>query len=136
MSGEHLLSELQLAIMRILWERSEATVSDVHETLQGERALAPTTVATVLSRLEKRGLVRHRRDGRQFVYRTVVTDRQVLQSAVDDLAERVFRGDVTNLVSHLLSARDLSPGDLARVKALIEDKERQTSEPEEVSDDD
>ena len=61
------LTDLQLAIMRILWDRAEATVVEVQTRLRPERDLAQTTIATLLSRLEKRGVVEHRLDGRQFV---------------------------------------------------------------------
>lgn len=124
MESMHQLSDLQLAIMRVLWSRAEATVAQVHAGLQDERNLAVTTIATVLSRLEKRGLVSHRRDGRQFVYRPLVSDREVQLSMLEELTDRVYQGDVTSLVSHLLHSRDVSTGDLARVKALIEKKER------------
>ena len=59
MAEPHQLTELQIAIMRILWERKEATVAEIHAALLDERGLAPTTVATLLSRLEKRGAVKH-----------------------------------------------------------------------------
>jgi len=120
MSAANQLSDLQLAIMRVLWENGEATVARVHAILHEERGLAVTTVATILSRLEKRGLVSHDRQGRQFVYRALVTDREVRRSMVSELTERVFQGDVTQLVSHLLSNRDLKSGDLARVRKMIE----------------
>ena len=55
MPGRHQLTELQLAIMRVLWDRSEATVQEIWEALHAERGLAQTTVATMLSRLEQIG---------------------------------------------------------------------------------
>jgi len=128
MGTESTLSELQLAIMRVLWDRGEATVAEVHDALHDQRGLAPTTISTVLTRLEKRGLVRHRREGRQFVYAALVSDQVVRQSAVAELTDRVFQGDVTKLVSHLLKVDDLSPGDLEHVKRLIADKERELSQ--------
>src|SRR5437773_2584128 len=61
MPGRHQLTELQLAILRVIWDRSEATVQDVWEALHAERGLAQTTVATMLSRLERHGVVTRRR---------------------------------------------------------------------------
>jgi len=113
------LTDLQSAIMRVLWDRGEATVADIHATLQPERGLALTTIATMLSRLEKRGIVKHRTQSRQYVYYPKVSERDVRRSMVADLTERLFDGDVTELVSHLLNAREMSPGDLERVKDLI-----------------
>jgi len=124
MSTEHSLSDLQLSVMHVLWASGEATVADVHEALRADRGLAPTTIATVLSRLEKRGLVEHRSVGRQFVYRTRVTEEDVQRSMVSELTDLLFEGNPAELVSHLLSERDLDPQDLARVKAMIEAREK------------
>src|ERR1041384_2385378 len=70
----HRLGDLQLAIMKILWEKGDATVADVHGILAGERDLAYTTVATMLRKMEVRGLVKHRLDGRSFVYSAGVAE--------------------------------------------------------------
>ncbi len=119
------LSELQLAVMRVLWQRRKAAVAEVQEALHAERGLALTTVATVLTRREKAGLVAHRAAGRHYVYRPLVSEEDVRRSMVSALAERLFEGDVAALVSHLVNAREVKPGDLARVKQLIEAKERE-----------
>ena len=67
------LTELQLSIMRVLWARSEATVADVHAAIELERGLALTTVATIMSRLEKAGLITRRPEGRHYLYRPLVS---------------------------------------------------------------
>jgi len=121
MSETHLLTDLQLAVMRVLWERGEASVVDIWEALRPERGLAQTTVATLLSRLEKRGVVAHRREARQFHYRATVSEPEVRRVMVRELTARLFAGDVTALVSHPLTAREVSPGDLAKVKQLIDE---------------
>src|SRR5438105_13548144 len=94
MPGRHQLTELQLAILRVLWDRGEATVQDIWEALHAERGLAQTTVATMLSRLERRGVVTRRAppQSRQYHYRAAVTDREVQPSLVGELTERVFDG--------------------------------------------
>lgn len=114
------LTELQLALMEVLWEKGEATVAQVHEALLEGRGLAMTTVATLLSRLEKRGIVVHRSEGRQYVYEPLVSRDVVCDSMVSALTDRLFSGDVTALMSHLLTASAISPGDLARVRRMIE----------------
>ncbi len=122
MPGRHQLTELQLAILRVLWDRGEATVQDIWEALHAERGLAQTTVATMLSRLERRGVVTRRAppESRQYHYRAAVTEREVQHSMVGELTERLFDGDVTALVQHLLTAEDVSPGDIARIRDMIE----------------
>ncbi len=120
MPGRHQLTELQLAILRVIWDRSEATVQHVWEALHAERGLAQTTVATMLSRLERRGVVTRRAQSRQYHYRAAVTEREVQHSMVGELTERLFDGDVTALVQHLLTGKDVSPGDIAKIRDMIE----------------
>jgi BlaI family transcriptional regulator, penicillinase repressor len=112
-------------VLRILWERGEATVQEIHAALLDERGLAPTTVATLLTRLERRGVVARRADGRVHRYRALVTEPEVRRSMVGGLAARLFGGDVTALVSHLLGGDEVSAGDLERIRALVEQRERE-----------
>lgn len=126
MSELHHLTSLQIAMLRVLWQRGEASVSEICEALRPERDLAQTTVATVLSRLEKRGVVSHRREARQFLYSTIVTEDDVRGSMVNELTDQLFHGDVAELVNHLLAERDIGANDLARVKKLIEAHEKGT----------
>lgn len=121
------LTDLQLAIMRVLWDRDEATVLEVQERLRPDRDLAQTTIATLLSRLEKRGVIAHRLDGRQFVYRPLVSEQDVRRSMVSELTTLLFDGSAAALMSHLLRSRDIDPGDLDRVKRMIADAERDSS---------
>jgi len=126
MSKKPHLASLQLAIMRILWQKEEATVGDVREALAAEgRELAYTTVATMLAKMERKGQVDHRAGGKAFVYHPVLRQEQVSRSMVADLAQRLFGGDVTLMVSHLLDGCELSSGELARLKALIRRKEQE-----------
>lgn len=121
------LTDLQLAIMRILWDRAEATVLEVQERLRPERDLAQTTIATLLSRLEKRAVIAHRLDGRQFVYRPLVSEQDVRRSMVSELTELLFDGSPAALMSHLLGSRDIDPGDLDRVKRMIAEAEKEST---------
>lgn len=119
MGDQQQLSDLQLAIMRVLWDREEATAADVHAELQTDRELAPTTVATLLSRLEKRGLVAHRARGRQYVYRPKVSEQEVRRSMLRRLTDFFFGGDQAALVSHLVRADDIQPQDLQGIVDLL-----------------
>ena len=119
------LTAPQLAVLRVLWERSEATVTDVQQALHAGRPLAATTIATLLSRLERRGIVAYRTEGRQYVYRAVLTEREARQHALVEVTKGLFEGDIATLVSQLLSSHELRSGDLAKVKALIEAKEQE-----------
>ena len=120
------LGDLQLAIMRVLWARGEATVADVHEALEPERGLALTTIATMLAKMEKKGVVDHRADGRKFIYRPRVSEGQVTRSMVADLTSQLFRGNVTALVNHLLSEHGIDRRELQQLRELISAHEPKT----------
>ena len=120
MSERHQLTELQLAIMRVIWDKGEATVQDIWEALHKDRGLAQTTIATMLSRLERRGVVTRRAQARQYHYKAAVTEPEVQHSMVAELTERLFDGDITALVQHLLSEKDVSPGDIAKIRAMLQ----------------
>jgi BlaI family transcriptional regulator, penicillinase repressor len=109
------LGDLQHAIMSVLWERGEATVAEVHEALLRTRGLAFTTIATMLRKMEDKGVVAHRAVGRQFVYRPTVSEDQVRRSMVGELVERLFSGDPRALVAHLVSEHEI---DRDEVEAL------------------
>jgi predicted transcriptional regulator len=113
------LTDLQLAILRILWHRGRATAAEITEALRPERQLAQSTVATILSRLEKRGVLSHELRARQFVYHPRISQPETERSMVAELTERLFDGDPAALVSHLLTGNQFSRADLERVKAMI-----------------
>jgi predicted transcriptional regulator len=119
MGDKHILGDLQYAIMRVLWRRGEATVAQVLEELEGDRDRALTTIATMLAKMEKKGVVEHRSEGRQFVYRALVSEAEVQRSMVEDLTGLLFQGDFTALVSHLLTEQEIDAAELKRLKALI-----------------
>jgi len=119
------LTAHQLAILKVLWARGKATVPEVQHAISEDSPPALTTVATQLSRLARRGIVGYRVQGRQYVYRALLTESAARADALGELTERHFEGDIATLVSQLLSSRDVRRGDLARVKALIEAKERE-----------
>jgi len=111
--------------MRELWERGEATVAEVHAALRPQRGLALTTIATMLRKLEGKGLLNHRVRGRRFIFRPKVSQQAVHRSMVADLLDRLFEGDAAALVSHLLTERLIDPEEVARVKAMIESRQRE-----------
>jgi len=117
------LGDLQLAIMRVLWSGGEASVADVHAALEEERGLAPTTIATMLKKMEAKGVVTHRTEGRRFLYRPSVTEAAVRRTMVGDVTDRLFRGEVTALVSHLLAEHEIDADELERLKHLIAETE-------------
>ncbi len=114
------LSTLQLALMRVLWRRGTATTAEIQTELGPGRELAHTTVATLLTRLERRGVVASRREGRQRVYRARVEESEVRSSMVSELVATLFQGDPKALMSHLLRESEMRAGDLERIRELLE----------------
>ena len=78
----------------------------------------------MLSKMEKKGVVTRRMEGRGFVYRASVSEAQVHRSMVSDLTEQLFNGDATALVNHLLTEQEIDRGELGEIKKLIEDHEK------------
>jgi len=113
-----------LRIMRLLWGLGEASVADVQQKLGG-RSLAYTTVATMLRKMEDRGLVQHVEEGRRFVYRAAVSMEEVTRSMTGDLVDRLFGGSLADAVTHLLDSRDVSREELVRLEQLIQERKNQ-----------
>ncbi len=118
------LSDLQLDVMRVLWQRGEVATPDVAAALADARGLAHTTVATLLSRLEKRGVVASRRDGRQLSYKARVSEDQVRRSMVGELVASLFGGDSRALLAHLVREDEVEPSDLEAMRRLLKQGER------------
>jgi len=123
MAGErtYRLGDLQLKIMKVLWKLGSASVAKVHEQLAGDR-LAYTTVATMLRKMEDRGLVRHCEQRRRFIYTPAVSAKEVTRSMADDLVDRLFEGSLADAVSHLLESRDVSRRELAQLERLVRER--------------
>ena len=113
------LGALQYAIMRVLWDDKEASVARVFDALPDEHRRALTTIATMLTKMEKKGIVSHRSEGRQFIYRPTVEEAEVQHTMVSELTERAFGGDTAALVAHLIEGNEIDKVELARLSELI-----------------
>src|SRR5262245_23985396 len=120
------LGDLQLRIMKVLWEREAASVADVHEALGPHSGLAYTTVATMLRKMEGRGLVTHLSEGRRFIYRSAVAPDVVTRSMANDVLERLFEGRLADMLHHLLSTREVSRDELRELERLIRERKKQS----------
>jgi len=118
------LGDLQLGIMKVLWSRGEATVGEVQKGLVTGRELAYTTVATMLRKMEARGLVRHRLEARSFVYRPTVAEDSVSRGMADHLLDRLFEGSLADMVRHLLNTREISREELSEIEKLVAERRK------------
>lgn len=116
------LSEPQLALMRVLWSKPDSTVIEVVEAMRQSRPLAHTTIATMLMRLEKRGLVTASKEGRQLIYRANLSESEVQKSMVAELLSSVFLGNAKALLSHLLKEDEIKAEDLDQIRQRLNQK--------------
>lgn len=114
------LGPVQLAILRVLWDRGSATVAEVHALVSREREIHPSTVGTMLQKMEKRGVVGHRREGRHYVYLPTVSEPEVRRTMVGALLRGLFGGDPLALLGHLVREEDLDEKDLERLRDEVE----------------
>lgn len=122
----HRLGDLQLCILQVLWAKPGRSVAEVHEALKPDRVLAYTTVATMLRKMEARGLVSHREEGRAFLYDATIKEEEVHRSAGEHLVDRMFEGSVADAVSHLLRSREVSRDELDELEKLIKEAKRRS----------
>jgi predicted transcriptional regulator len=116
------LTDAELRLMEVLWEKGEATVSEVVESLPQSTPLHYSTVLTTLRILENKGYVKHSKDGRAFVYRPVVARSRACDKAITHLLRRFFQNSPELLVLNLVETRRIRPDELARLRKKIEEK--------------
>ena len=121
------LSKGEMEVARAVWGLGEATVGQVHQSVPNDRAMEYATVQTYLRRLEAKGYVRTRREGRNKIYRAKVDPSQVIQETVDDLTVRLFGGETLPLMLHLIEAGGITPEETATLRKALEALEAEQS---------
>jgi predicted transcriptional regulator len=122
------LTEAELRVMRVLWNRKQATVGDVLESWEGERTPAYNTVLTILGILERKGYVTHTREGRAFTYLPLVEQREARQSALSHILHRFFDDSRELLVLDLLDQEETNAAEVRRLRELLKEALRPTNE--------
>ena len=117
------LTEAELRLMEVLWQRGPSTVQQVLDALPGEKLLAYNSVLTTIRILEKKGYVAHAKDGRAYVYAPVVERSDAARSEVRHLVQRLFRDSHELLVLNILEDSGLNADELQRLKKYLKDKE-------------
>jgi predicted transcriptional regulator len=113
------LTEAELPIMEVLWEKGVATVGEVAEGLSKDRPVAYNTVLTLMRILERKGYVQHTKDGRAFVYQPVVDRGEASRTAVRQLLNRFFNDSPELLVLNLLRDESIDEREIERLRGLI-----------------
>jgi len=114
------LTEAELRLMEVLWERGKSTVTDVADAVSGDAPLAYSTVLTTLRILERKGYLRHAKEGRAFVYEPLVGRGEASRSAVRYVLSRFFGNSPELLVLNMLEDEQIDQQELERLKGLIE----------------
>jgi predicted transcriptional regulator len=117
------LTDLHLLILGALWSRGDSSISTIHDAI-ASRGVSTKTVATILGRLEKRRLVSHRMEGREGVYRALVSRREVVMSRVGGVLDSLFAAEEAATGAGLVSRKDMKPGDSKRLLELLRKAER------------
>jgi predicted transcriptional regulator len=123
------LSKGEMEVARVVWGLREATVGQVFEACPKERRLDYTTVQTYLRRLEAKGYLRTRRDGRTKLYSPKVPPNQVIKQTVADLTDRLFGGEALPLLRHVIEDRGISRDEINELRALLDRLEGEHDEP-------
>jgi predicted transcriptional regulator len=112
-------TDLELEILKTIWERGEATVREVFQDILKQRKIAYTTVLTMMGVLERKGHLTKRAGERAYVYTPTAAQDEVVESMVDEFVERVFNGSAQPLLVHLVGDRRIKPKELAEVEKLV-----------------
>lgn len=122
------LSEPQLEIMNIIWDKHEATINDVCATLNERRPVARNTVLTVMTRLDEKGWLQHEEHGRVFVYSATVPRQQAQKKLASRLVDSAFGGAVEGLMMALFDGRRISSDEAERIRDIIDAAEDEEQE--------
>jgi predicted transcriptional regulator len=117
------LTEAELRLMDVLWEKGPASVAEVAAALPKRLSLAYNSVLTTLRILEQKGYVRHEKQGRAFVYHPVLERGQARRSALQYVLTRFFNNSPELLVLNVLENERLDPAELRRLRRLIDESE-------------
>lgn len=112
-------TERELEILKILWDRGQASVREVYEDMSRTAPIVQNTVQAFLRTMEDKGLVRHRTQGRTFIYQPVPRREETEKRLVSGVLQRVFDGAIDQLVQSALSLRKPTPDELAKLEELI-----------------
>jgi predicted transcriptional regulator len=113
------MSRAETEILRLVWSLSEATVQQICDRLPPDRKVTYNTVQTLLSRLEQKGYLKHRNEGRAHVFFPVVKRQEVIKTTVVDFLDRLFGGDPRPLVQFLAEDGRIDEDDIKRLRKLI-----------------
>ena len=121
------LGSLQSEVMELVWAMEEASVAQLVEAIGQRRSVTYTTVLSAVQKLKKKGWLKHRTEGRAYVYRAALQRTDVGRSKLRELLKTAFSGDPRLLLSSLIDEARLSDGELAELRKLIDEHRKGTA---------
>ena len=113
------ISQSELEVLNIIWNRSGLAASDLYETLKPDTGWSLQTVKTLLARLTEKQAIRTERDGRRFLYYPLITRESYEAQATRGFVQRLFGGRAAPLIARLAENDDLTDADISEIEALI-----------------
>ncbi len=120
------LTAAQREIMEVVWDNDEVTVTQVRDVLGKKREVARNTIQTMIVRLEERGWLKHREDGRTFWYSANRPRTTSLGAKVAQMVDRFFGGSPEEMVNALMEYRGLTADEAERIRAMIDAADSQS----------
>jgi len=117
-------TELELEILKVVWQAEPVTVRQVRDTLASVRDLAYTTVMTVMSIMADKGYLKRKKEGRSYVYEAVYREQKASRTILQDVIDRVFGGSSAAVMQHLLETSEIDDEELKQIRSLINRKTR------------
>ncbi len=130
MPGQPRLSELEQDVMKILWSRPACSVADVQNVLASKRPLKDSTIRTILTRLEAKGYVEHKLEGRSFLYSGIERPASVAARAVKQIVDRFCHGSLESLLVGMVDNELADPDELRRISARLSSEHKTRVPPE------
>jgi len=118
-------TEAELELLRVLWDKGPATVRELHDEVNLQRAVGYTSVLKILQIMTEKGLVEREESNKAHIYRAAASQEETQNQLLRDLSERLFSGSATQLAMHALAMQPTSDEELDELRTLIEQK-RQT----------
>ena len=118
------ISDAEWQVMQVLWERAPRSASDVVQALHGTVPWSPRTVKTLLNRLVKKKAIGFEQDGRSYNYFPIAKEAECVRAERRSFLRRVYRDSLTPMLAHFIEDVEMSPEDIAKLKAALEKKEK------------
>ena len=118
------LGRLELQILNVVWEKGSATVQDVKEVLGKGRKPAYTTILAMMRKMDAKGYLEHDVEGRTFIYRAAISQKDVRYDVLNDILERLFEGSPALMVNSLVEQKGISEEDLEQIKKITSEAKK------------